>query len=142
MKEFFGKLKETFEKIPTKTRFLKDLGLTNSYVGFRYFMHGRKEEPSQKFMELVSNELEYDYMPVPVKRTEEHQALKKQLEDDYIKDMEEYLKKYNGDKARVYVKNFGQESSTINAIEAFALEQEMLDKDQIIDVVDIFAEEE
>jgi len=139
MTDFFKNLKEIFEKIPTKTRFLKDLGLNNSYTGFRYFMQDRKPEPSSKFMKSLCAEVGYEYLLIPVKDTEEHQKLKKKLQEDFEEDLKEYLTKYDGDTARLYAKNFGQESSISNAIEAFQEEDELLlDPSKKIDVSDLF----
>jgi hypothetical protein len=138
MTDFFKKLKETLEEIPTKTRFLKDLGLNNSYTGFRYFMQDRKEEPSTKFMELLCEKVGYEYVLMPVKNIEEHQKIKEKLHSEFQSDLDEYLKKYEGDQARLYTKNFGQESSISKAVAAFESEEELLDPDKQIDVSELF----
>jgi len=139
MENFFKNLKDIFESIPTKTRFLKDLGLNNSYTGFRYFMQDRKPEPSSKFMQSLCKEVGYEYILLPVNNSEEHQKIKQTLREDFEKDLKEYLKKYEGDTARLYAKNFGQESSISNAVEAFKEEEDLLlDPNKKIDVSDLF----
>ncbi len=134
---FLKKLKESFEKIPTKTRFLKDLGLGNCYTGFTYFVQGRKDKPSPKLMKLITEELGYDFIQVPIKREGEHQQLKEKLENDFIDDLNEYLKKYEKDEGRFYLKNYGHESSAASAIEAFNAE-DILNPSKKIDVTDLF----
>jgi hypothetical protein len=134
---FFSKLKEVFEKIPIKTRFLNDLGFNNSYSGFRYFMQDRKSKPSQKLMEKLCDRMNYDYVTIPVKRDPESQAKLQELEDQYFKDLEDYLKEYENDETRVYVKNYGKESTVASAIEAFSKE-ETFNEQEKIDVSDLF----
>jgi hypothetical protein len=139
MTNFFKNLKEIFEEIPAKTRFLKDLGLNNSYTGFRYFMQNRKEEPSTKFMNLLCQELGYKYTLLPIKDTEEHNEIKNKLHAEFETDLKEHLKKYEKDPSRLYAKNYGQESSVSSAIEAFREEEEiLLDPSKKIDVSDLF----
>jgi hypothetical protein len=76
---------------------------------------------------------------LPVKNIEGHHEIKKTLQTDFEKDLKEYLKKYEGDTARLYAKNFGQESSISKAIEAFKEEDDiMLDPSKKIDVSDLF----
>ncbi len=137
MATFLEKLKESFEKIPTKTRFLKDLGLGNCYTGFTYFVQGRKDTPAPKLMKLLTEEIDYDYVLVPVKRNEAHSKLKEQLETDFINDVDAYLKKYENDEGRFYLKNYGGESVTASAIKAFD-EDDILDPSKKIDVSDLF----
>jgi len=134
---FFQKLKDTFEKIPIKTKFLKDLGFNNSYSGFRYFMQDRKETPSRKLMEKLCENMDYDYVVLPVKRDENTRALQEKIEETFFNDLNEYLKAYEGDQARVYVKNYGTESSVATAAEAFETD-EHFDPNQRIDVSDLF----
>ena len=117
---FFERLKKTFKEIPIKTRFLKDLGFNNSYSGFRYFMQDRKETPSPKFMKKLCENLEYEYIMIPVKKTEESEKHLQVLENLFFDDLDTYLKTYEGDVARVYVKDFGNESIIADAAEAFS----------------------
>jgi len=134
---FFGKLKEVFEKIPIKTKFLKDLGFNNSYSGFRYFMQDRKETPSRKLMEKLCGDMGYEYVVIPVKLDAENQQLKEKIEETFFKDLDEHLKQYSGDTPRTYVKNFGDESSIASALAAFS-EEEIFETDTKIDVSDLF----
>lgn len=135
--DFLNRLKEAFEAIPIKTKFLKDLGLNNSYSGFRYFMQDRKDAPSNKLMEKLCDEMDYDYVLVPVKRDEDIQKLKEKIEDQFFEDLDKYLDRYSGDTARTYLKDYGHESSLATALEAFTLEEEVDSKDKI-DISDLF----
>jgi hypothetical protein len=134
---FQEKLKEIFDKIPIKTKFLKDLGFNNSYSGFRYFMQDRKESPSKKLMDDLCQRMGYEYVMIPVKMNEDTIKKKEELENQFFTDLEEYLKQYEGDPTRVYVKHFGNESTVASAIEAFSLD-EAIDEDKKIDVSDLF----
>jgi len=133
---FFTKLKEVFEKIPIKTKFLKDLGFNNSYSGFRYFMQGRKGTPSKKLMDKLCNNMGYDYAIIPVKRTPEAKELQSKLEEEFFKDLDKYLELYEDDEPRVYTKHYGKESTVASAIEAFSTEKH--DEKNTIDISDLF----
>ena len=137
MSSFFSKLKVVFDKIPIKARFLKDLGFNISYSGFRYFMQGRKPTPSKKLMESICANMGYELTVIPIKNTPEHQKLKNVLEDQFFVDLNEYLKKYEGDPTRTYSKEFGKESSVANALAAFSTEA-AFDPNEKIDVSDLF----
>ena len=138
MNNFFSNIKELLDEIPAKTKFLKDLDLNNSYTGFRYFMQGKKQEPSVKFMKKLCDETGYEYILLPVKPTEEHQIMKEKLQTEFRADLKDYLKKYEGDSARTYTKNFGTESSISNAVVAFENEEDLLDPDKQLDVSELF----
>ena len=136
MTPFFSKLKMVFEKIPVKANFLKDLGFNISYSGFRYFMQGRKDIPSKELLRKLCDEMEYEYITIPVKLDTDNQALKDKISDQFFLDLEKYLKKYDGDQTRIYAKEFGGESATAKAISAFA--QEKFIPDDKVDLSDIF----
>jgi hypothetical protein len=119
MATFLDNLREVFNQIPVKTRFLKDLGLGNCYTGFTYFVQGRKDYPAPKLMKLLTEKTGYEYILIPVKKTEEHHKLKDKLEEDFLEDVKKYLEEYKKDKGRFYLKNYGNESVTASAIEAF-----------------------
>ncbi len=138
MTDFFNKLKGMFDSVPSTTKFLEDLGFNNSYIGFRYFSQGHKEEPSPKFMEKLCDELEYDYVRVPVKPGSENEQLIQDLQDEFTNDLETYLKKYDGTPTRTYTKNKTGVSSVSAAVAAFEVEQELLDPDKKLDVSDLF----
>ena len=133
---FFTRLKETFENIPIKTKFLKDLGFNNSYSGFRYFMQNRKGTPSMKLMNKLCNNMDYDFITIPVKRDPTSKALQAQLEDEFFKDLDKYLEQYQKDEPRIYTKHYGTESTVASAIEAFSEDEET--KTTKIDVSDLF----
>ncbi len=134
---FLKKLKDIFNKIPSKTKFLDDIGFSNSYIGFRYFLQGRNEKPSAKFMEKICSELDYDYIRVPIKLDEQNEFLDK-LHDKFIEDLETYLEKYNDTPIRTYTKNKTGVSSVSAAVAAFEIEKEILDPDKKLDVSDLF----
>jgi hypothetical protein len=137
MSTFFTKLKVVFEKIPIKARFLKDLGFNISYSGFRYFMQGRKQTPSKKLMEGMCDSMGYELVVIPIKLDEENQKIKDSLENKFFLDLDDYLKKYEDDPARVYSKDFGKESSVAKALEAFSSDTSF-DPNEKIDVSDFF----
>ncbi len=138
MSKFLDKLKDLFEKIPSKTNFLRDLGFGGSYTGFRYFLQERSSSPSEKFMTKLSDELGYEYVYIPIK--EEHQELIDTIHNDFVNDLEVYVEKYEGDTTRVYTKN--QESSSLSAVvEAFELaklEKDIMDPNKQIDISGLF----
>lgn len=134
---FFSKLKEVFDKIPIKTKFLKDLGFNNSYSGFRYFMQDRKEVPSKKLMDKLCDNMGYEYIVLPVKLDEKNQKLKQEIEEQFFNDLDEYLKQYEGDTSRTYTKNYGDESSVASALEAFSYD-DIFNPDAKIDASDLF----
>lgn len=111
MQEFYARLKTIFEDIPNKTKFLKDLGLNSSYSGFRYFMHGRRSEPTANLLSTISNELGYEYVQIPIRRNDDGAKLKEKLRDEFLTDLKSYSTKYEGDKARVYTQDFQGVSS-------------------------------
>ncbi len=137
MTNFFKKLKDTFEDIPSKAKFLDDMDFGNSYIGFRYFLQGRKDKPSDKFMEKICDEMDYNYIRIPVKRGEENKLLD-QVHDEFNNDLKEYLKKYEGDSPRTYTKNRSGVSSVSAAVAAFEVEQDILDPNKKLDVSDLF----
>ncbi len=140
MSEFFGKLKELFDKIPTKTKFLNDLGFNHSYIGFRYFLQGRIQEPSPKFMDKLSEELGYQYVRVPIKIDGSHREIIEGLQSEYQRDLEDYLKIYYKDKGegKVYVKDRDGGGSVSEVIAAFEVQKDLLDPDKQVDVSDLF----
>lgn len=135
MKLFYDKLKDIFEEIPNKTRFLKDLGLNSSYSGFRYFMHGRRAEPTSNLLSTISNELGYEYVQVPIKRDTEGSKLKEELQQNFLDDLSDYSQKYADDKARIYAKDFGG-ISTVAA--ALVVTEDELKIDDEIKASDLF----
>ncbi len=137
MTSFFAGLKSLFEDIPAKTKFLTDLDFSNSYIGFRYFLQGHKEEPSPKFMKKLSEDLGYDYISIPIKRTAEHQAIRTKIEAEFTTDLEKLLTKYAGDTSRTYTKN-KKEPSVSEVITAFQIEKDLLDTSKQLDVSDLF----
>jgi len=137
MESFFEKLKEVFEKIPIKARFLKDLGFNISYSGFRYFMQGRKNIPSKKLLDNLCSNMEYEYIMIPIKKDPSGLDAKIKLQEVFFKDLDKYLEKYASDPARVYSKEFGKESSVATAIAAFAAD-EAFDPNERIDMSDLF----
>jgi hypothetical protein len=137
MNSFLTELREVFKKIPTKTRFLKELGLGNCYTGFTYFIQERKDKPAPKLMKLLTEKIDYEYVLLPVKNTEEHKQLRKKLEDDFIVDVEQYLEKFKNDKGRTYLKDFGDESASAKALKAFE-EDDSLDDSEKINIEDLF----
>jgi len=135
MDSFFIKLKDIFEKIPIKARFLKDLRLNISYSGFRYFMQGRKPRPSKELLHRLCENMDYEYITIPIKKNAKGEYYKSQLIEDFFEDLDTYLKKYADDPTRTYSKEFGKESSTATAIAAFSLDEKLTEK---IDLSDIF----
>ncbi len=138
MTNFFRGLKDLFDRIPSKTKFLTDIGFNNSYIGFRYFLQGRNDKPSTKFMEQLCEEVGYDYIRVPVKPGTDQEEIRDKLYEEFTSDLEEYLKKYEGDPARTYTKNKAGESSVSAAVAAFEVEQDLLDPNKQLDVSDLF----
>ena len=135
--DLYTKLLEQLKAIPLKTKFLADIGLKNSYTGFRYFVNGRNKLPSKKFMEVYSEKLGYDFRFIPVKKDSETEQLIKDLEDRFLEDSAEYLKKYSNDKKRVYAtKEFGNESVLNDAISSF--EEDLKNSTKKIDISDLF----
>jgi len=132
--EFFKKLKILFEKIPIKNRFLSELGVNTSYSGFRYFMQGRKPEPSTTFLKKVCSNIDYEYIQIPIKLTDDGQKYKEELINQFLIDLEKHLDKYSGDKSRIYVKDFGKTSVVSSAVEAFS--QDI--NDDLMDIDDLF----
>ncbi len=137
MTNFFDKMKKILEDIPSKAKLLEDLGFNNSYVGFRSFLQGKKEQPSNAFMEKICDELDYDYIQVPVKRDEDEDFIAR-LQDEFHRDLEKHLKKYEGDSVRTHTKNGAGISSVSAAVAAFEIEDELLDPEKKIDVSDLF----
>jgi len=137
MTTFFKKLKIVFEKIPIKANFLKDLGFNISYSGFRYFMQGRKDIPSKDLLHKLCDQMEYEYITIPVKLDQSNQDLKEKITTQFFLDLDRYLKKYEGDQTRIYAKEFGNESSVAKAISAFADEEKFKPEDKV-DLSDIF----
>ncbi len=138
MKEFLRKMKELFEDIPAKTKFLKDVGFNHSYIGFRYFLQGRNEAPSPRFMANLSEELDYDYITIPVKRDEDHRKITDTFYNEFTSDLEVYLERYEGDTVRTYTKNREGEGSVSKVIAAFEVEKDLLDPTKQLDVSDLF----
>ncbi len=140
MEEFFKKLKETFEKIPIKSKFLKDLDLLKNQTGFRYFMQGHHDEPNKNFMGTLCKELDYDYVMVPIKHSEDHYKIRDQLCSDFQSDLEVYVEKYDVDEPRSGSGsgNTPQISAITEAAIAFEVEQDMLDPSKQLDVSDLF----
>ncbi len=138
MTKFFDGVKELFDKIPTKTKFLKDLGFNHSYIGFRYFVQGHTQEPSPNFMSKLSEELGYEYIRVPIKADGSHQEVIEGLQSEYHNDLEVYLEKYEKDNSRVYTKDRNGEGSVSKVIAAFEMEKDLLDPDKQLDVSDLF----
>ena len=136
MKEFYDNLKKIFEDIPNKTKFLKDMGLNSSYSGFRYFMHGRREEPTANLLATISNELDYEYIQVPIPRGEAGEELKKELQDNFLKDLKIYSERYSGDKARVYVKDM--QGSSVHQMFTEQMNEPKIELDEDIQVTDLF----
>jgi len=132
---FFDNLKKIFYKIPVKSRFLKDLGFSSYYSGFRYFMQERANRPSKILMEVLCDNMGYEYIIMPIRKTEDEQEKKEELFQFFFDDLEEYLKKYERDVSRIYTKDFGDESSIASAVEAFTKDEL---KDEKIDVSDLF----
>ncbi len=137
MTNFFKNMKDLFTDIPSKAKFLEDLGLGNSFVGFRYFLQGRNEEPSEKFMKKLCDELEYDYIQVPAKRGESNELLD-DLTDQFNQDLKQYLEKYEGDPTRSPNKPKTDKSTVSAAVAAFEIEKELLEPKERIDVSDLF----
>lgn len=135
MTEFYSKLKTIFENIPNKTNFLKDLGLNSSYSGFRYFMHGRRAEPTDSLLETIADEIEFEYVKVPIRKTPEGAQLKKQLQDEFLEELDSYTTKYEKDTARVYLKDFGGKS-TVAAVSADPTYSEIVNGE--ISIEDLF----
>ena len=135
---FFTRLKIVFDKIPIKAKFLKDLDFNVSYSGFRYFMQGRKNIPSDALMTSLCDNMEYELVTIPIKKNNEQQAIKEQLENQFFGDLDVYLKKYGDDPVRSYVKDVSGESSVSNAIDAFSIEDVFADHDEKIDINDLF----
>ncbi len=97
MEQFFERVKSLFEKIPSKPKFLKDLGFSNSYIGFRYFLQGHRSKPSSQFMEKLSSEIGYEYVQIPIKKNEDGDNIIKELTTSFEADLKNHLKKYKGD---------------------------------------------
>ena len=143
MQAFFTKLKIVFDKIPIKARFLKDMDLNTSYSGFRYFMQDRNPTPSKHLMENLCDNMEYDLITIPIKRSSDQKEIRAKLEETFFGDLDTYLEKYGDDPARVYSKK-NSNSSSASAIEAFAaptpdvFDTEAGEKSPKIDVSDLF----
>ncbi len=137
MTSFFKKLRDIFDGIPSKTKFLEDLGFNGSYIGFRYFLQERNDTPSDKFMDKMCDDMGYDYIKVPIKRGQDPNIVDV-LYDDFADDLDDHLAKYAGQTQRTYTKNKSGESSVSAAVAAFETEQELLDPDKRIDVSELF----
>ena len=137
MQSFFTRLKTVFDKIPIKARFLKDMNLNTSYSGFRYFMQDRNAEPSTQLMEKLCENMEYDLITIPVKRSADQQLIKQNLENTFFQDLDTHLEKYGDDPARTYVKHEGSSSVTAAATQAFSTD-DTFDTVEKIDVSDLF----
>jgi hypothetical protein len=100
-------------------------------------MQGRKQTPSKKLMEGMCDSMGYELVVIPIKLDEENQKIKDSLENKFFLDLDDYLKKYEDDPARVYSKDFGKESSVAKALEAFSSDTSF-DPNEKIDVSDFF----
>jgi len=137
LNRFFTKLKIIFGKIPIKARFLKDLEFNVSYSGFRYFMQDRKSIPSNTLMNNLCNNMDYEYVTIPIKKSADQQAIKESLENHFFGDLDSYLKKYEDDPTRVYTKDLVDSSIVGGAVEAFSVE-DVFDIDDKITTSDLF----
>ncbi len=131
-------MKDLFDTIPATSKFLEDLGFGSSYTGFRYFSQGHKDEPSEKFMELICDEMEYDYIKIPIKPGSTQDGLIQELEDEFIEDLKKHLEKYKNMPIRTHVKNKTGSSSVSAAVAAFENEADLLDPDKQLDVSELF----
>ncbi len=138
MTDFFEGLKDLFEDIPAKTRFLKDLDFNSSYTGFRYFLQGHTKEPSEKFMEKICSELEYDYVRIPIKPGSDQDEIVAKLQSEFTTDVQKYLEKYEGDEARVYSNNRNGAGSVSEVVAAFEVDKDLLESDVRIDATGLF----
>ncbi len=137
MTTFFQGLKNLFEKIPAKTNFLKDLGFGGSYIGFRYFLQGHNEKPSDTFMKGLSDKLGYDYVSIPIKRDGSNQELIDLVEDEFTNDVKIYLSRFKNDPARTYSSNLNKEKSLSETLND-AFEEDIFHSKTQIDLSDIF----
>ncbi len=138
MENFFEKIKELFDKVPAKSKFLADIGFNHSYTGFRYFLQGHTERPSPKFMEKLSEEMGYSYIQIPIKSDPEHQEIISNLNDTFVEDLKIYLEKYEGDSKRTITRVRNGAGSVSTSIATFEVDQDLLDPDKQLDVSDLF----
>ncbi len=138
MENFFKNIKAVFDKIPVKSKFLKDLNLLKNQTGFRYFMQGHHEEPNKKFMAILCQELGYDYTIVPIKRDEEHRTLRDKLCQDFSDDLNVFVQRYSKDEPRSGGNQDQNRSILDEATIAFETEKELLDPSKQLDVSDLF----
>jgi hypothetical protein len=139
MDEFFNKLRELFKKIPSKAKFLKDLGFKNSYIGFRYFLQGHKDQPSDSLMEKISDRLGYEYVYIPIKNTKKNQLMLDNMLSEFYDDLELYLKNYEEGNEDKIPQNNTENPSIDKELSVFEMEQPK-DKKTIdnLDIEDLF----
>jgi len=134
---FFKKIKDIFDDIPSKTKFLEDLQFNGSYIGFRYFLQERNDTPSDKFMDKLCDEMNYDYIKVPIKRGQDPNIVNR-LYNDFTDDLQDYVEPYSSRPTRTFAKSKPGTSTVSNAVAAFETERDLLDPDKILDVNDLF----
>ena len=135
---FFAKLKQAFDKIPVKTRFIKDMNLVNNHTGLRYFFQNKRSKPSDTAMNTICENFGYEYVTIPVKKDSvEFKKYIEEMQEDFFDTFNEYIQKYSNDKSRTYTKKYGETSTVANAVEAFN-DAENLDKDFKIDIDELF----
>ncbi len=111
---FHTKLKDILNKIPNKTTFLKDLGLPGSYLGVRYFLTGKQEKMGEKGLNNLLTSMDHKMVLVPVKIGSSEEADALDLQNKFLGNLEEHLKKYENDAGRV----FGSQLKDASTIES------------------------
>ncbi len=137
MVKFFENIKKIFDKIPVKSKFLKDLHLMKNQTGFRYFMQGHHSEPNRKFMEILCEELDYDYVLVPINHSDKHREIRDKLLLDFETDLDTYVEKYKQDEPRTGSQVTKETSALAEANIAFDADVDF-DPNKQIDISGLF----
>jgi len=123
---FYTKIKPILENIPNLANFLKDIHLSSSYLGVRYFLNGRQAKMGERGVENMLDATGHRMYLVPVIPGSEEEVLANQLQDKFMEDFKEYLKKFENDVQRTTI---------TKDVEAPVIEKELAELDTAAPVV-------